>query len=302
MFVSSAFPWACCGVLGEHRTHPVSPGVWQEACRLLAPPALLPPQSVASPILLRSARQLPAWLPVPVWSKTTSLRNPTDQMSVPVREQGAALAKKRSKFTGIDRKISLTAPLPSKRFSVFCIVYSFAPHSYVRLEPNAHVADGSQFWSVLTPACTSFVLPPVAGGLAGTGVMTWRGVILDLSRQRQTLPHRSMVRTRKTCREIIDARLLIINPRRLKNQDIKNKQDTSQHCCQADQVCARSPMHDPDLLKRFWIVANLKKETSVRHIRKALTANSVHVPTAARVAAIDGPTISGNLPQQMASV
>ena len=76
---------------------------------------------------------------------------------------------------------------------VLLIVYSFAPHSNVRLEPNAHVADGSQFWSVLTSACTSFVLPPVAVGLAGTGVMTWRSVILDLSRQCQTLPHRSMV-------------------------------------------------------------------------------------------------------------
>ena len=41
---------------------------------------------------------------------------------------------------------------------------------------------------------------------------------------------------------------------------------------------------------------------SIRHIRKALTANSVHVLTDARVAVIDGATISRNLPQQMASV
>ena len=61
-------------------------------------------------------------------------------------------------------------------------------------------------------------------------------------------------------------------------------------------------MHDPDVRKQFWKVANFKKGKSVRPIRKALTANSVHVPTAARVAAIDGATISGNLPQQMASV
>ena len=41
---------------------------------------------------------------------------------------------------------------------------------------------------------------------------------------------------------------------------------------------------------------------SVRHIQKALTANSVHVPIDARVTVIDEATISGNLPQQMASV
>ena len=115
-----------------------------------------------------------------------------------------------------------------------------------------------------------------------------------------------MVKNRKTCKEHIDAHLLITNPRRLENQDIQNHR--TQKCCKADQNMSdlpRSSMHDPDVLKLFWIVTNenkLKKVKSARHIRKALTANSVHVPTSARVAAIDGATISGNLPQQMASV
>ena len=44
---------------------------------------------------------------------------------------------------------------------------------------------------------------------------------MDLLRQRQTLPHRSVVRTRKTCREQIDARTLIKIPRRLEKHEMQ---------------------------------------------------------------------------------